>query len=80
MTLLLLFLPGVFGIDVQTPSFHASVYHFAHRKYTRLLLSEVVIRRLENGPEENLTVPLMLNAGEQSEDFNMFPVEEYNEY
>ena len=70
----------MFAIDVWTPSFHASVYQFAHRRYTRLLLSVVAIKRLENGPEGNLTVPLMLNAGEPSEDFDMSPVEEHSEY
>ena len=60
---------GIFRIDQLTSSFNASVQQFAHRDFPRLLIAIVSATRVQKAGD--IVIPLMLNMGEPSRDFNM---------
>ena len=64
-------------MDVSTPSFKVLIQQFAHRKYNRLLVTLLNIHRQQSG---DIMVPLKLNTGGPSRDFQMSPTEDNNTY
>ena len=64
-------------MDVSTPSFKVFIQQFANRKYNRLLVTLINIQRQKAG---DIMVPLKLNTGEPSKDFQMSPTEDNNTY